>query len=82
MLIKTLRKFETLRLSTAKGVIEIVLVKKANKDTFHIYAPKSVLIDSHNERVEQYEELAADSLIDKDAETKAIKYFAKGLGGA
>lgn len=82
MLIKTLKKYETLILESNKGKIEIVIAERNGTQTvLHIYAPKSILISSDMERKDQYIQMNYDKQPESDEyQRNIVKKFASGVG--
>lgn len=82
MLVKTLKKYETLVLESNKGKIEIVIAERNGTQTVvHVYAPKSILISSDMERRDQYVQMNYDKQPETgDYQRNIVKKFASGVG--
>ena len=82
MLIKTLKKFETLVLESPRGKIEIIVAERNGSQTvLHIYAPKSIIVSSDKNRQDQYLQLSQYNQPESgNYERKLIKNFASGVG--
>lgn len=82
MLIKTLKKYETLVLESNKGKIEIVIAERNGTQTVvHVYAPKSILISSNLDRADQYAQMSHDKQAESgEYQRNVLKKFASGVG--